>query len=60
MLKGEKMNKRLYKAMTFVEECIASGMIIVGVAMIGLNLTPNMPLYGLILLAFGLYDVIDE
>lgn len=54
------MNKRLYKAMTFVEECIASGMIIVGIAMIGLNLTPNMPLYGLILLAFGLYDVIDE
>lgn len=54
------MNKRLFKAMSFVEECIASGMIIVGIGMICLNLTPNMPLYGLMLLAFGLFDVIDE
>lgn len=53
------MNKKIFKLMSLVEDSICCGLVAVGMAMICLNLTPNMPLYGLIMMLIGLFDAID-
>lgn len=58
--RGEiQMNKKVFNALCFIENMICLGMVIVGIGLITLNLTPNMPVYGLVMLLLGLLDVIE-
>lgn len=53
------MSKKVFNTLCLIEDGICAGMIIVGIALITLNLTPNMPVYGLVMLLLGLLDVIE-
>lgn len=53
------MNKKVFKILSYVEDMICVGMVVIGIALIALNLTPNMPIYGLVMLLLGLLDVIE-
>lgn len=53
------MNKKVFNTLCFIEDMICLGMVIVGIGLITLNLTPNMPVYGLVMLLLGLLDVIE-
>ena len=58
--RGEKqMSKKVFKVLGFIEDMFCVGMVVVGIALITLNLTPNMPLYGLVMMLLGLLDVIE-
>lgn len=58
--RGEiQMNKKVFKILSYVEDMICVGMVVIGIALIALNLTPNMPIYGLVMLLLGLLDVIE-
>lgn len=58
--RGEiQMSKKVFNALCLIEDSICVGMIVVGIALIALNLTPNMPVYGLVMLLLGLLDVIE-
>ena len=58
--RGEKqMSKKVFRVLSYIEDMFCVGMIVVGIALITLNLTPNMPIYGLVMLLLGLLDVIE-
>lgn len=58
--RGEiQMSKKVFKILSYVEDMICVGMVVIGIALITLNLTPNMPVYGLVMLLLGLLDVIE-
>lgn len=53
------MSKKVFRTLSYIEDMFCVGMIVVGIALITLNLTPNMPLYGLVMMLLGLLDVIE-
>ena len=43
------MSKKVFKVLSYIEDMFCVGMIVIGITLITLNLTPNMPLYGLVM-----------